>query len=98
MIEPITQSTIESRLERLIRQKPLRSARHLADLDDLLSRKPHLDYERNIRDGLIKAFERLGRCSHCGKELRNPTSVDRGVGATCQKRIAEAARRREAMA
>jgi hypothetical protein len=98
VIEPITESVLASRLERQIRQHPLRSARHLADLDRMLERKAELVYERNIRNGLLAAFERLGRCSHCGKELSNPKSVDRGVGATCQKRIAEAARRREALA
>lgn len=98
MIEPITASPISVRLERSINRRPLRAARHLADLDDLLRRKPELDYERNIRDGLVAAFERLGRCSHCGRELRNPKSVDRGVGSTCYKRIADAARRREATA
>ena len=96
MNAPIIASPLASRLERSIRLRPLRAARHLADLDDLLRRKPELDYERNLRDGLVAAFERLGRCSHCGRELRNPKSVDRGTGATCQKRIAEAARRRAA--
>ena len=91
-------SDLATRLERQIRLKPLRSARHLADLDRLLERKPDLAYERSVRDGLLAAFDRLGRCSHCGKQISNPRSVARGMGPMCSKRLAEAARRREAMA
>lgn len=94
----IVGTDLASRLERQITQKPLRSARHLADLDELLGRKPHLDWERNVRDGLVAAFDRLGRCSHCGRELRKASSVQNGIGDTCRKRLADAARRREAMA
>lgn len=83
-------------IERKIKRSPLAAARKLADLDAHLASKPDADYERVLRDAYLEAFDRLQRCSHCGRELSATTSLERGVGATCRKRLLQAEARRAA--
>lgn len=86
-----------TRFERYVNLKPGRAARMLTDLDKRLERTDD-PYERNRRDALIQAFEKTGRCQHCGRSLTNSVSVERGIGSVCRKRVADAERRRQAAA
>lgn len=89
---------LQKRYERYVEHKPGRAARLLKDLDHMLERKPDLVHERSQRDALLKAFNVRARCQNCGRELSKEASIARGQGAVCAKRIAEAERRRQAMA
>lgn len=95
MIESVP---LDRRMERYISIKPLRSARLLRDLEDQLSRRPDDVFVKERRDALLRGFRALGRCENCGKEITSGESLERRVGPVCAKRIAEAQRRREAMA
>ena len=90
-------SDLLARFERYVNLKPGRAARMLTDLDKRLE-KTDDEYDRNRRDALLQAFERTGRCSHCGRSISNSVSVEKGMGQVCRKRVAEAERRREARA
>lgn len=81
-------------IERKIRRSPLAAARKLADLDRLLEKNPALDYERIQRDDFLEAFNRLQRCSHCGRPISKDASIEAGMGSICRRNVAEAERRR----
>ena len=90
-------SDLVTRFERYVNLRPGRAARMLTDLDKRLERTDD-EFDRNRRDALIQAFEKTGRCQHCGRALTNSASVERGIGAVCRKRVADAERRRRAAA
>lgn len=82
-------------VERKITRKPGDAAKKLRDLDELVGRQPDLVYEKELRDLYLRTFRQLGRCEMCGRSLSREKSIEKGQGAVCARKRAEAERRRQ---
>lgn len=49
-----------------------------------------VDAKRRMVEAYVAGFRLASRCEMCGKELEDPTSVNRGVGPDCWQRLERA--------
>lgn len=88
----VTRTPLYAIYERSYRRHPMSAARKLAWLGEQIRRARERGDQKDVdsydeaRAALEALMSHLGRCRRCGRTLRDPDSVSRGIGPECLRK------------